>query len=84
MLRGSVRCGAVAGVALVVVLLTGCAPKYAGPWDLRELYRVPTVTERQMLPATGPHILESLYYTGEPYQGHATRVFAYVAFPKNV
>ncbi len=56
--------------------LAGCAPRYAGPWDLRELSRAPAV---EWVDPAGP--VRSLYYAGEPYQGRPTRVFAYYAAP---
>ncbi|MCA9210006.1 MAG: dienelactone hydrolase family protein, partial [Planctomycetales bacterium] len=49
------------------------------PWDLRQLGEAPKFEwESQQ----GP--VHSLYYQGLPYQGHATRVFAYYANPATI
>ncbi|MCA9155921.1 MAG: acetylxylan esterase, partial [Planctomycetales bacterium] len=49
------------------------------PWDLRQLGEAPKFEwESQQ----GP--VHSLYYQGLPYQGHATRVFAYYANPETI
>jgi dienelactone hydrolase len=45
------------------------------PWNLTELSQVPAFAWGE-----GTEI-RSLYYQGEPYNGHATRVFAYYATP---
>jgi cephalosporin-C deacetylase-like acetyl esterase len=46
------------------------------PWNLAELSRTPSVEWRD---ATSP--VRSLFYSGEPYKGKPTRVFAYYASP---
>lgn len=83
-MRGHVRRWAIVGCAVLIAVLVGCAPRNTGPWDLRELYRAPHVLERHTLAANGSHSLEAIYYAGEPYQGHETRVFAYLAIPSKV
>jgi dienelactone hydrolase len=45
------------------------------PWDLAELSQVPAFEWSE-----GTEV-RSLYYQGEPYNGHTTRVFAYYATP---
>lgn len=75
---------ALAATGLAFVLLAGCAPKYTGPWELGELHRPPEITGRESVPTAGGCSLEALYYSGEPYQGHPTRVFAYLAMPHKV
>ncbi len=55
----------------------GCAKPYTGPWDMRELSKAPSF---EWADKVGP--VKSLYYAGEPYQGRATRVFAYYAAPE--
>ena len=49
------------------------------PWDLARLSQPPAV---EWLDETAP--VRSLLYAGEPFGGHATRVFAYYATPKSV
>lgn len=46
------------------------------PWNLAELSRPP---DFEWIDKQGP--VRSLFYKGEPYQGHSTRVFAYYATP---
>ena len=46
------------------------------PWDLVALSEAPDYEW-----ADQDSLVWSLYYTGEPYQGQATRVFAYYASP---
>src|SRR4051812_25532671 len=46
------------------------------PWNTKSLERVPAIEWNDR---TQP--VQSLFYTGEPYQGHPTRVFAYYASP---
>lgn len=45
------------------------------PWDFAELCKTPKVEW------SGGTKIRSLYYPGEPYEGHDTRVFAYYATP---
>jgi dienelactone hydrolase len=52
------------------------AARNTGPWDLASLDNPPKCT---WVESDGP--IRSLYYEGEPYQGHPTRVFAYYAVP---
>ncbi len=47
-----------------------------GPWNLSELKKAPAM---RWVEQTGP--VHSLFYTGEPYKGHATEVFAFYASP---
>ena len=49
------------------------------PWDLATLSQPPAV---EWLDETSP--VRSLLYAGEPFQGHATRVFAYYATPASI
>lgn len=49
------------------------------PWDLASLSEPPTVA---WLDDTAP--VRSLLYAGEPFQGRATRVFAYYATPASI
>ncbi|MEZ5913996.1 MAG: hypothetical protein R3D84_18615, partial [Paracoccaceae bacterium] len=49
------------------------------PWDLRQLGEAPKFEWESQ---HGP--VHSLYYQGLPYQGHATRVFAYYANPETI
>ena len=48
-----------------------------GPWNLEALRRSPQVTTVRQ-----DETLTSLYYEGEPYHGKPTRVFAYLARPR--
>lgn len=84
--RNAVRWpGAARGIigGLAVIWLSGCARPVArpsaGPWDLRELSRPPSV---QWGSATG--LVQSLFYAGEPFQGKPTRVFAYLGRPASL
>ncbi len=61
---------------LACIMAGGCASPYTGPWNMRELSKAPKF---EWADTTGP--VKSLYYENEPYQGHATRVFAYYAAP---
>lgn len=63
---------------LLLVGGTGCAERRTGPWNLKTLYQTPSM---EWVDSSGP--VRSLYYAGEPFQGHATRVFAYYAAPKD-
>jgi len=47
-----------------------------GPWNLSDLKRAPTM---RWMDRSGP--VQSLFYTGEAYKGHATEVFAFYASP---
>lgn len=49
------------------------------PWNIDALSAAPDV---EWLDTTGP--VRSLLYAGEPFNGHATRVFAYYATPASV
>jgi dienelactone hydrolase len=49
------------------------------PWDLAALSRPPAV---EWLDKTSP--VRSLLYAGEPFDGHATKVFAYCATPASI
>ena len=49
------------------------------PWDLAVLSRPPVF---EWLDETSP--VRSLLYAGEPFEGHATRVFAYYATPASI
>ncbi len=74
-------CGGLMWVCLVVWVATCGADQIhnTGPWDLSSLAARPECT---WVNQTGS--LRSLYYTGEPYDGHPTRVFAYYAVPSKV
>jgi dienelactone hydrolase len=65
-------------LAFVLLALgqTYAADRNTGSWDLASLARPPEVTWAD---ARGP--IRSLYYAGEAYRGHPTRVFAYYGAP---
>ena len=69
--------------ASAVAALTGASDARSrpntGPWDLASLQKAPefTVADRD-------GNLASIYYTGEPYHGKPTRVFAYLAYPEKI
>jgi len=48
----------------------------SSPWDLKKLSEPPTF---EWIDANGP--VRSLYYEGEQFRGHPTRIFAYYASP---
>jgi dienelactone hydrolase len=67
--------------ALLLLCLTISFPlraedEKAGPWNLTELKKAPAM---HWVDQTGP--VHSLFYSGEPYKGHATEVFAFYASP---
>ncbi len=68
----------ICGLALLL-MLSGCAARHAGPWDLPALTRPPRMEWGDQ---RGP--VRGLYYEGEPYAGHGTRVFAYYGAPDDV
>ncbi|NOS68750.1 MAG: alpha/beta fold hydrolase [Verrucomicrobia bacterium] len=62
-------------------LFSGCvaskpAGRVAGPWDLASLKQTPVA---EWGSRTG--LVQEVYFKSEPFQGKATRVFAYVARP---
>ena len=66
---------------IALAFLVGCATqprshRFAGPWNLEELRAVPQAT-------FGPrtNLTQEVYYEGEPFQGHPTRIFAYLGRP---
>ncbi|RFC47087.1 MAG: Dienelactone hydrolase [Verrucomicrobia bacterium] len=70
-----------------IILLTGlclmAGPALAndeqvGPWNLTSLKQ--TVPSMRWADQSGP--IHSLFYAGEPYQGHPTEVFAFYASPR--
>lgn len=72
------RCVACVGFVGLFVALAGCTPHYLGPWSPVLQAAPPSF---QWAGGEGGGMVRSLYYTGEPYQGHPTRVFAYYAVP---
>ncbi|MBP1994504.1 S-layer homology domain-containing protein [Paenibacillus eucommiae] len=73
-------------LAVVRVYASACNPideTYTGPWDVTALSQAPAIqwgnsTEH------ATYTMKEIYFSGEPYQGNSTRVFAYYAIPKNV
>ncbi len=66
--------------AIVWIVLAGtgnAGERYTGPWDMKELAKPPKV---EWIEGSGP--IRSLYYTGEPYRGKPTRVFAFYGAPE--
>lgn len=71
-------------VVAAASLPAGCATRSVqvasardtGPWSLPELYQTPTVSWGSAEGKARP-----LYYTGEPFEGKPTRVFAWCALP---
>lgn len=66
-------------VLLVLTAAVGVAgaAKPTGPWDLAALRRVPQATWGQ---TNG--LVQEVFYTGEPFHGKPTRVFAYYGQPE--
>jgi len=50
------------------------------PWDRSALFKTPQVFEAPEFSTNG---VAAVFYEGEPYQGKATRVFAYYAVPQH-
>jgi dienelactone hydrolase len=67
--------------ALAALMVLGMIPAghaaQAGPWDLTTLRKAPAATWGQ---SNG--LVREVYYAGEPFQGKATRVFAYYGCPE--
>lgn len=63
-------------VALLVALRAVGAP---ATWDLEALSKAPAVTPAEGFDGQG---CKALYYTGTPYQGKPTRVFAWYGVPE--
>jgi dienelactone hydrolase len=68
-------------LSLAVLFAAGCGSltktaRNTGPWDMAALNQVPLA---QWGSRTG--LVQEVYYQGEPYQGAATRVFAYLGRP---
>ncbi|MBR0190998.1 MAG: DUF1080 domain-containing protein [Thermoguttaceae bacterium] len=51
-------------------------------WDLETLKKAPEAQWSENLPSDESVVVQKVWYAGEPYQGHPTRVFAFVAHPK--
>ena len=76
-------CVTVAGTFTCTAALQAAAPivpsdklPKSSPWDLAKLSEPPKF---EWIDAKGP--VRSLFYEGEPFKGHPTRVFAYYASP---
>jgi dienelactone hydrolase len=70
---------ALSGALVSLALLTNCATRpgrTSAPWDLQSLSQAPAVTWG----ATNG-LVQELFYEGEPLNGKATRVFAYLGRP---
>lgn len=74
---GIKHCFLFAGSALVCVLSARAADK-TGPWNLDELKQSPEATWGE-----AKDDVQEVFYAGEPFEGHATRVLAYYAKPKD-
>lgn len=79
MRKPTFACAAVVVASMILVQAATGAERNTGPWDLEELAAAPTVT---WIDQGG--MIRSLLYSGEPYQGKPTRVFAYYGTPDNV
>jgi len=55
------------------------AADYHGPWNIEDLKKAPKV---EWVDAQGP--VRQLYYSGEPYRGKPTRVYAWYAEPEKI
>ena len=71
-------------VILLLLLLGSASPGLAQPaqqlpWDMARLSQAPQV---EWIDQSSP--IQSLFFTGEPYQGQPTRVFAYYASPRTL
>jgi len=58
------------------------AALYFGPWNVAMLQQQPVIEWGNRI-NYGSYTVQELYYVNEPYQGHATRVFAYYAIPNS-
>ena len=78
--RATIWWALAAGLAWVAAAgqLLDAQARYTGPWDMAELLRSPAAAW-----GADSNGVQEVYYEGVPYQGHATRVFAYYAQPTN-
>ena len=65
------------GLAILGFVVPGRAADKSGPWKLDALKQVPEATWGEAKDG-----VEEVFYAGEPFEGHATRVFAYYSRPK--
>jgi dienelactone hydrolase len=63
-------------VATILTIPANAAERFAGPWNLAELKKVPPATWGDK-----SGLVQEVYYQGEPLDGKPTRVFAYYAQP---
>ena len=77
MLRKIERVGWIAGLSLVVCTAAARAAETNGPWKLDELKQTPEATWGETKDG-----VQQVFYASEPFEGRATRVFAYYARPK--
>lgn len=75
----NVACRMVVFASAVLMIFAGCSQRRTGPWDMQTLKSPPAF---QWADKAG--MIKSLYYTGEPFNGQPTRVFAYYAAPEGV
>lgn len=67
--------------SLVCVCVAMCVRAESGmPWNREELFKTPRVFAAPEYSTNG---VTAIFYEGEPYQGKATRVFAYYGVPKH-
>lgn len=79
------RCLCCDGLAAAVLLVihqfaaTACADGQLPPWDMARLDRAPSVEHAD---SYGAEDIHSIFYSGEPFKGKPTKVFAYYGFPE--
>ena len=66
-----------AGLVMVGFAVPAGAADKSGPWDLDQLKQTPEATWGETKEG-----VQEVFYNGEPFEGHPTRVFAYYARPK--
>lgn len=68
----------IAGIGLLLLLVSAAqaGPKSTAPWKLDQLFKAPA---HEWADQKSP--VHALFYTGEPFQGKPSRVFAYYATP---
>jgi dienelactone hydrolase len=73
------RTAIISGLALFLAAGPIGAADYHGPWKIADLQKPPKV---EWVDAAGS--VRQLYYSGEPYRGKPTRVYAWYAQPENL
>ena len=78
MLQRIERAGWLVGLSVLLAATAAGAAESTGPWKVDELKQTPDATWGET-----KDDVQQVFYQGEPFEGHPTRVFAYYARPKD-